>query len=65
LARLLVVLCLALPLTAQTPPCPAGATPPYVCTSQYDNLRDGYNGNEIVLTTSLVSGGLTQPLSIE
>ncbi len=32
-----------------------------MCTSQYDNLRDGYNGSETVLTTGLVSGGLAQP----
>lgn len=58
---LFLVTLLATSLSAQTPPCPSGSTPPYVCTSQYDNLRDGYNGNETVLTTTLVGGGLTQP----
>lgn len=38
-----------------------GRHAPYVCTSQYDNPRDGYNGNETVLTTSVVGAGLAQP----
>lgn len=42
---------------------PAG-TPPAVLTSQYDNARDGYNGNETVLTAGALTShtvALCQP----
>jgi hypothetical protein len=54
------------PLNAATS-CPSSTpagTPPSVLTSQYDNARDGYNGNETVLTSGALSGGteaLCQP----
>ncbi len=49
---------LAAPASAQicaTPPAPG--TPPCVLTSQYDNLRDGHNGYETLLTSTGLSGG--------
>jgi len=45
-----------MPLSAQ--PC-SQTSPPCVLTSQYGNLRQSWNGNETVLTTSNV-GNLTQ-----
>jgi len=55
-----------LPLSAATT-CPSSTpagNPPAVLTSQYNNARQGYNGNETVLTSTALSSGavsLCQP----
>jgi hypothetical protein len=48
------------PISPATP-CPStpAGNPPAVLTSQYDNARDGYNGNEAVLTAGAVVWAVT------
>jgi hypothetical protein len=50
-------------LRASCPSSTAQNTPPSVLTSQYDNLRDGYNPNETILTQGALGStvSLCQP----